>query len=77
MNGIAAKATALQPPADLQSVQGNLMKSVTDWQNGLQAAQAAAGTQNWTDAANAAAQMTQGMTDLTGLLSYLTSHGIK
>jgi hypothetical protein len=77
LQGIAAKANALQPPADLQSVQTELMKSVTGWQNGLTAAQSAAGAQNWTDAANAVVQMTQGMTDLRGLLSDLTARGIK
>jgi hypothetical protein len=77
MNGIAGKAAALQPSANMQSVQAELMQATTDWQNGLKAAQSAAGAQNWTDAANAAVQMTQGMTDLTGLISDLTARGIK
>ena len=77
MNGIAGKAAALQPSANTQSVQAELMQATTDWQNGLKAAQSAAGAQNWTDAANAAVQMTQGMTDLTGLISDLTARGIK
>jgi len=77
LQGIATKAAALQPSANMQSVQAELMKAVTDWQNGLKAAQSAAGAQNWTDAANSAVQMTQGMTDLTGLISDLTARGIK
>ena len=77
MNGIATKASALQPSANMQSVQAELMQATTDWQNGLKAAQSAAGAQNWADAANAAVQMTQGMTDLRGLLSDLSSRGIK
>ncbi len=77
LQGIATKAAALQPPANFQSVQAELMQSVTDWQNGLKAAQSAAGAQNWTDAANAAVQMTQGMTDLRSLLSDLSARGIK
>ncbi|HET7082059.1 MAG TPA: hypothetical protein VFM49_31905 [Chloroflexia bacterium] len=77
LQGIATKAAALQPPANLQSVQAELMQTTTDWQNGIQAAQSAAGAQNWTDAANAVVQMTQGMTDLRGLLSDLSARGIK
>ena len=49
MNGIAGKATALTPSATTESVQAGLMQAVTDWQNGLKAAQSAAGAQNWTD----------------------------
>jgi len=77
MNGIATKAAALQPPADLQSVQTNLMQAVTNWQSGITAAQSAAGSQNWTDVATAATQMGQGATALNTVLSYLSSHGIK
>lgn len=77
MNGIATQANALQPTANMQSVQTELMKAVNDWTAALPAAQTAVGAQNWTDAAKVAAQMAQGASDLATLTADLAARGVK
>ena len=77
LTGIAQQASALQPPADLKSVQDELMAPITDWQKALTTAQTAVGASNWNDAATAAAQMTQAVTGLGTLITDLAARGVR
>jgi len=77
VNDAATQAAALQPPADMQSVQTNLMKAITDWQGALTSAQTAVQGSNWTDGTAAAAQMTQAVTEVGALLADLAARGVR
>ncbi len=73
VNGIADQATVLNPPADLQSVQDQLVKSVNSYQSTLTSAQSAIANQNWTDAGTAIAGIAQAATDLANLTADLAA----
>ncbi len=77
LNGQLTQAQALTPPADMQSVQTQLIKGLTDWQSAVLSAQTAVGAQNWADATTAATQMAQGASDMAGLLADLAARGIQ
>ncbi len=73
----ATQAGALHPSTNMQSIQTELLKALSDWQGSLKAAQTAAGSQNWTDAVAAIGRLGSAGSEMSTLLSDLAARGMK
>ncbi len=77
LDSAATKAGALHPSANMQSIQNELVKAISDWQGSLKTAQTAAGSQDWTAAAGAIGQLGTAAGEMSTLLADLAARATK
>ncbi|MDQ2805341.1 MAG: hypothetical protein M3Z04_00245 [Chloroflexota bacterium] len=77
LDNAATQAGALHPSANMQSIQNELVKAISDWQGSLKTAQTAVSSQNWTDAAAAIGQLGSAGSEMSTLLTDLAARAGK
>ena len=77
LDSAAGKAGALQPSANMQSIQNELVKAISDWQGALKTAQTAVSSQDWTAAAGAIGQLGSAGGEMSTLLADLAARAAK